>query len=559
MASLTKKIINGRPYYYLRETARVEGRSRVVRTVYLGRAEDIERRLREAGEPKAVVVRSFGAVAAAWKVARALGVREALDAVVAPRGRGPSVGELIELAAINRAVAPRSKRQLADWHARTALARLAPRPARALSSPRFWDAMDRLGEEAIRAAEEEIIKRAIDRYGLRLSPLVYDTTNFATFVDSGNERNSLARRGHAKGGRRDLRLVGLALAVTLDGNVPLLHHPYEGNRPDAVEFREAIVLLRERLRALGLSEDELAALTLVYDKGNNSAAGQALADELGLALVGSLVPSQHPDLLAVPRSRYRALEGIEATLAHRTSREVYGRERAVLVTYSESFAQKQRRSFAQTLTKARRQLRELKGIVERGRHRMDERKLEARIAEILKPRWLAEVVRWDADLAARRFRFRTDQAALRRLARREFGKRVLFADRSAWSDEEIVRAYRSQSEAEAAFRQMKDAEFAAFSPAHHWTDQKLRVHAFYCTLALALVTLIEREVRRAGIELGPKLALRSLAEIHETTLVYPAAGGRQGRPRLRTSLAAMDDTQRRMFEALALNELAPAV
>lgn len=559
MASLTKKIIHGRPYYYLRETARVEGRSKVVRTVYLGRAEDIERRLRETDEPKAVEVRSFGAVAAAFTVARSLELAEAIDAVCPPRGRGPTVGELIELAAINRAVCPRSKRQLADWYGRTALARIAPKPARALASQRFWDAMARLSDEQIRAAEQAIVKRAIERYRLTLSPLVYDTTNFATFVDSANERNSLARRGHAKGGRRDLRLVGLALAVTLDGNVPLCHHPYEGNRPDAVEFREAILLLKERLEALGLGEAELAALTLVYDTGNNSEAGQALADELGLALVGSLVPAHHPELLAVSRSRYRALEGIEATSAYRTSGKVYGRERAVLVTYSERFAQKQRRSFAQTLAKARRGLRELKGIVERGRHRMDEAKLEARLAEILGACWLAEVVRVEADLPGRRFRFRTDQAALARLVRREFGKRVLFSDRLEWSDEQIVRAYRAQSEAEAAFRQMKDAEFAAFSPAFHWTDQKLRVHAFYCTLALALVNLIEREVRRAGIELGPKLALRSLAEIYETTLVYPAAGGRQGRPRLRTKLATMDESQRQLFEALELAELAPGV
>jgi hypothetical protein len=85
------------------------------------------------------------------------------------------------------------------------------------------------------------------------------------------------------------------------------------------------------------------------------------------------------------------------------------------------------------------------------------------------------------------------------------------------------------------------------------------VHAFYCTLALLLVNLIEREVRRAGIEFGPKLAMRLLSEIHETTLVYPPAGGKQGRPKLRTRLAEMDETQRRLFEALALAELAPAV
>jgi transposase len=560
LASLTKKIIKGRPYYYLRETAWVEGRPKVVRTIYLGRAEDIERRLAEGlGEPRAVEVRGFGAVAAALRLARELHIAAAIDRrLPAPRGRGPSVGELIELAAINRACAPRSKRQLADWHRRTALRRLRPFPQKALSSQRFWDAMDRLSDEAIRRAEADIVAAAIERFEVELRPLVYDTTNFATFVDSANERNTLARRGHAKGGRRDLRLVGLALCVALDGNLPLVHQPYQGNRNDASEFPEALALIRRRLSQLALSQEQLAELTLVYDRGNNSAANQELADALGLGIVGSLTPAHHPDLLAVARSDFRPLEGIEGSSCHRTRLEVYGHQRTVLVTHSDQFERKQARSFAQTLAKARRQLRELKGVVERGRHRMDERRLQERIDEVLRRRWLKEVVEVDFDLAARRLSFRTDQRALERVRRREWGKRIVFTDRHDWSDEQIVAAYRSQSEAEGAFRQMKDPEFAAFSPAFHWTDQKLRVHAFYCTLALLLVNLIEREIRRAGIELGPKLAMRLLSEIHETTLVYPPAGGKQGRPKLRTRLAEIDPTQRQLFEALALAELAPA-
>jgi transposase len=560
MASLTKKIINGRPYYYLRETARVAGRSKVVRTVYLGRAEDIERRLTEVSEPKAVRVRSFGAVAAALGVCRGLGVAGAIDAQL-PRRRasGPSVGQMVELAAINRACAPRSKRQFADWHRRTALGRLAPLPRAALSSQRFWDAMDALSDDAIRAAEEQIVRSAIERYRLELRPLVYDTTNFQTFVDSGNERNTIARRGHAKGGRHDLRLVGLALCVALDGNVPLVHELYQGNRNDATEFPRAIALIAQRLGALGFSDEQLAELTLVYDKGNNSKANQALADELGLAVVGSLVPAHQPELLAVPAGRFRALEDIEGTRAYRTEMEVYGRQRTVLVSHSEPFAAKQARSFAQTLTKARRELSELKGIVARGRHRMDERACQERIALILKRRWLAEVLKVDVDLAARRLTFRTDYAALQRIRRREFGKRIIFTDRHHWSDEQIVAAYRAQPAAEGAFRQMKDPEFAAFSPAHHWTDQKLRVHAFYCTLALTIVNLIERQLRKAGIDLGPKLAMRLLTEIHETTLIYPPAGGKQGRPRARTQLAELDATQQRLFDALDLAQLAPTV
>ncbi len=553
MASLTKKVIHGRPYYYLRETARVGGKPKVVRTVYLGRAEDILARLEQRSEPLRAESRSFGAAAAALKVARALGIAEAVDRAC-PGRASPSVGTYIMLAAINRAVCARSKRAFADWYVQTALARLIPLPSEVLSSQRFWEAMDRLGEEAIAKAEAEIARRALARFALAPETLVYDTTNFATFIDSGNRRNTIARRGHPKQGRRDLRLVGLALCVALDGIVPLAHRPYAGDRPDAGEFPAALSFLKHRLGELGLPLEEL---TLVYDKGNNSHENQALADALSLGLVGSLVPTHHPELLRVPAERFRALAGDPTTQVYRTSADVYGRERTVVVSHSERFHARQRRGLAQTLLKARRQLWQLRGVVERGKHRMDEGKLKARTEEIRRPRWLKEILIVEGDLAARRLRFRIDAGALERLDRELFGKRLIFSDRDDWTDEQIVEAYRAQSKAERGFRQMKHPVFAAFSPAFHWTDQKLRVHAFYCTLALMIVHLIEREARKAGIADGAQEILRALSEIDELTLVYPPASGKQGRPRVRRRIADnLDQAQTRLYEALGLAELA---
>ncbi len=554
MASLTKKVIHGRAYYYLRETARVGGKPKVVRTVYLGRADDILARLEQASEPLRAESRSFGAVAAALKVARALGIAEAVDRACPNRFR-PPVGTYILLAAINRAVCARSKRAFADWYGQTALARLLPLPAEVLSSQHFWAAMDRLEEEAIAEAEAEIARTALTRFALAPEMLVYDTTNFATFIDSGNKRNTIARRGHPKQGRRDLRLVGLALLVALDGCVPLAERPYAGDRPDAREFPEALSLLRRRLAELGLPEQEL---TLVYDKGNNSQENQALADELALGLVGSLVPTHYPELLRIPLERFRELEGDPTTQVYRSRAEVYGRERTVVISHSQRFHARQRRGLAQTLLKARRQLWELRGVVERGKHRMDERKLKARIEEIRRPRWLKQLLLVEGDLAARRLRFRIDANALAQLDSELFGKRLIFSDREEWTDEQIIAAYRAQSKTERGFRQMKHPVFAAFSPAFHWTDQKLKVHAFYCTLALMIVHLIEREARRAGIEDGAQQILRSLSEIDELTLVYPPAGGRQGRPRVRRRIADnLDEAQTRLYDVLGLAELAP--
>jgi len=565
VASLTKKTINGRPYYYLRETARVGGRPKVVRQVYLGRAEDIERRLAETAAPKSVISRSFGAVAVALRLCRELGVADAIDRALGASGgrrQGPSVGEMIMLAAINRACKPRSKRQLGDWHRRTALARLLPAEQKALSSQRFWDAMHVVSDEVIATAETEIVRRCIDRYRIELRPLIYDTTNFATFIDSANERNTIARRGHPKGGRRDLRLIGLALCMALDSNIPLCHQTYEGNRNDTTQFPAAIELIKTRLTELGLAEDERSELTLVYDKGNNSKANQPLADELSLGVVGSLSPSQHPELLEAGRERFHKLEQLPGTLAYRTEIELYGQQRTIVVSWSQSFAAKQRRSFQQTLAKAHRALDELKGIVERGKHRMDHRTLDERIKDILKRRWLKDVITVECDLAAQTLSYHTDPDAIEAVAQREWGKRIIFTDRHDWSDQEIIAAYRAQSKGENAFRQQKDHEFVSYSPAFHWTDQKLKVHGFYCTLALMIVSLIERQIRHAGIEheglpLGAKLAMRLLNEIDEVTLIYPPAGGRQGRPRARTILAELDNTQRELYNALQLQPLAP--
>jgi len=565
MASLTKKIVNGRPYYYLRETARVGGRVKVVRQVYLGRAEDIEQRLAGAADPKSVVSRSFGAVAAALKLCRELEVAEAIDRAVgktAGRRRGPSVGEMIMLAAINRACKPRSKRQLGDWHARTALSRLVPAERRALSSQRFWDAMGVVSDRVIAEAETEIVRRCIERYGIELRPLIYDTTNFATFIDSANERNTIAQRGHPKTGRRDLRLIGLALCVALDSNIPLCHQTYQGSRNDSTQFPEAIELIKARLSELGLTEQQLTQLTLVYDKGNNSKANQPLADELALGLVGSLSPVHHPELLDVSLDQFAALERLPGTLAYRTKLEVYEQERTIVVSHSQSFAQKQRRGFQQTLAKAHRQLDELKGIVERGKHRMDERALQQRTGKILQRRWLKDVITVKHDLAAGTFQYATDPEQIEQIAAREWGRRIIFTDRHQWTNEDIITAYRAQAKGENAFRQDKDREFVSYSPAFHWTDQKLKVHGFYTTIALMIVSLIERQIRHAGIHqdglpLGAKLAMRLLNEIDEVTLIYPPAGGRQGRPRAKTILADLDDTQRQLHEALELHALAP--
>jgi len=244
MASLVGKQLGGRTYYYLVESARVAGKPRIVAQQYLGSAEELAARLSQAGpgEPTGTRHRAFGDLAAAWSVLERLEVAAIIDQVVGARRADAtcSVGTYLALATLNRVVAPRSKLGFTAWWQATAGDRLVRLPAAALDHRRFWDAMHAIGPAQLVACERRIAARMVEVFGLDLSGLVLDMTNFATFIDSANARNQLAQRGHAKQQRFDLRLVGMGMVVTRDGGVPILHHAYQGNRPDVTQFTAVI-------------------------------------------------------------------------------------------------------------------------------------------------------------------------------------------------------------------------------------------------------------------------------------------------------------------------------
>jgi transposase len=161
----------------------------------------------------------------------------------------------------------------------------------------------------------------------------------------------------------------------------------------------------------------------------------------------------------------------------------------------------------------------------------------------------AQVRQNRAGLPRLSFRFR-DQA-YQQLRSTLLGKTLLFTDRTDWSDEQIVLAYRAQHHVEADFRRLKDPHYLTFRPAFHWTDQKLKVHAFYCVLALLMLNLLRRKLAQAGIPLSIEKMMDSLTDIHEVTLLYPGASGSQ-KPFVRTVLADMDPTQRQLVKTLGL-------
>ena len=269
-----------------------------------------------------------------------------IDDVVGARraDAGASVGTYIALAARNRVVAPCSKLAFADWWAKTAGDRLVGHLSLgALDHRRFWDAMDAITAGQLIEIERRITEAMVEVFDLDLSGLVLDMTNFATYIDSANERAPIAQRGHAKQKRNDLRLVGLALVVSTDGGVPLLSHAYAGNHPDVTRFADVLDELVTRWGALAKESDQL---TLVYDAGQDSEANQSPRSPP--APCTSSAPCHPRSTLTswpLPKDATKSStpNGFPVSTAFEARTSALGAEYRVIVTHSETFHAKQSR------------------------------------------------------------------------------------------------------------------------------------------------------------------------------------------------------------------------
>jgi transposase len=303
-------------------------------------------------------------------------------------------------------------------------------------------------------------------------------------------------------------------------------------------------------------------MTVVFDAGQNSEASFALLAGTNLHYVGSVPASDCRDLLALPAAARSVVDAARfgGLTAFDTRRVIYGIERRAVLTHSPELHEHQALGFdGTTLAKAGRRLDELAATLERGKTRRPRAKVEAEITKITHDPWVRRVITWRLDgehPKDLRLTWSTDQDAHAALEEEIFGKHVLITDHDDWPAAEVIAGYRSQSEAEFSFRQMKDPRAVSFSPMFHWTEHNIRIHVLTCVLALQIAHLMRLQAERAGLHMSVRELLSQLASIGETVLIYPTE---RGRPKARRMLTETTPAQDKLIQIFQLNRHVPPV
>ncbi len=406
MGSIIKKEIKGNIYYYYAECKRIDGKPRLVNQKYLGTAEKLLSMAQHTDKPlqERVIdsdVSEFGATMLLYDLACRIGLAETIDSLLPKRKQGASIGTYILVAAINRAVAPCSTNGLEEWYASTVLQAITGLKPQSFSPQNFWSNTG-IEREDFGLVENAILSNMVSMYDINTSHLVYDATNFFTYMDT-NQSSELAKRGHCKSKRNDLRIVGLSLMVSPDFSIPLLHEAYPGNQHDAKQFHFMLGQLKDRYESISSQKSEL---TIVFDRGNNSKANIEFLEsgDLKLHYVGGLKKNQIRDLYDVSKDNYVPLEtpALEGQTAYRAKMQVFGRELTVLMVHNPELERGQLQGIQKYLEQTNQKLHELQrklyaranGEVRKGRNPTT-KSVTATVEDILKAEHMKEIFSYD--------------------------------------------------------------------------------------------------------------------------------------------------------------------
>ena len=557
MASLIAKKKGNQLYYYVVESARVDGKPRIVHQTYLGTAERVAALVKDrtAPLPLAATAVDFGLPGALWLAAQNSGIFALLESLWPQPRSGPSPAHYLLAAAIHRVCEPGPKTGVADWYDHTVLRSQWGFSPKRFSSQEFWNCFDRISEEQLDEAQVRLLGMWKQKQMLGQRLLAYDTTNFHTYVASTNDRNQLAQRGHNKQGHHNLRQVGLSYVLDEDTGLSLCHHVYPGNVADAEELPAALSRI---VRLLDRNQIARDTVTLVLDKGSAALANTLELEQAGVGWISALPWNQAPlelrdrDLQQLPACG-STQPGVRAAAEKML---VHGKQYLCVVKYSASFASEQLHSISAALAKVTQNLRRLSVELSKPKARYSEQGIRNRINRWITDPLVREVIHYQLEQHENRWQlnFKLDDNAFAQLWSRRLGRTVLLTNRLDWTAEQVVAGYSGQEQVEQVFRGLKGGDWLGWGPMYHWTDSKIRIHAFYCMLGISLLQYIRHQARPAWPGLSTEQLLAELRQIQQFVLLYPPQG-EKGPNRTATVVSKQTLAQQALGDVLGLDRL----
>ena len=414
-------------------------------------------------------------------IAEELQLKETISTIVPDMNYKLKLWQHVVMQSICRFHEPASKNKSIEWYDASILPLLW---GKEFSSPQTivnqFDKIVTATEDHTPQIEENICKTLL-KNGIRPSALIWDPTNFFTYIEEGEE---LPKKGSSKEKRYDKNIINLGLVVSNE-NIPLMHMTYAGNERETEVVTKVVDTLHERFKKLGQEADDMV---FVFDRGNNSEENIQHIDDK-FHFIGALRKNQLKHLFDVKLGQFEDLYSNKKEnqiKGYRTTEEVYGKNYAIVVAYNEATAKKQETKTEESVGKIKKKFSKLeKSINNKKRGRNSTIKGVSKQVNDFLHKQYQSLFTWDLDEKKQEFSWALNEKALQERGK-TYGKNILFTDLHEWTTLDIAKTYNSKTIVEDDFKGLKNKLLIPVKPIFHRKDSRLRVHIFICVLSMMM-------------------------------------------------------------------------
>lgn len=486
--------------------------------------------------------RSAGSMWAILEVLRQLHVPQTFGALVADRGNAASLCRHLNALLCHRLDDPGSKLSLLNWLDTVLIPGLDGAEVTYQGLLRTMDAL--LANKD--GLERALARRVLTLFDEKLDLVLMDVTSVSVCSVTDREEG-LFERGYSRDGHPERKQYVLLLVTTKDG-VPVYHEVHPGDSADAGLLSDAMTRAKrlfpvDRCMVVAdrgmLSEKNLTALASL---GFRHLVAMPLKREAGTRRT---VEKTHRELWEKALGALEAGEG-EAPEALAEAGDECGR---VIVALNMDMAFRQREDRGRKLAAlgdrvVRIGAQRAGDAPVRGRPLSGAGAFKALFREALDKK-LTAYLRMDLTEGGELVVEPVEEAVA--YAEKCDGKLAIHTDDETLRPEEIYRIYKDLQEIERSFRSLKSV--IRIRPTFHWTERRVRAHAFLCVLALLVERVVRLKLRAAGVARSPHAALKELGRLTHVRIDLP------GRPEPVHVLANQDPVQLALFKALEVEPL----
>jgi len=497
MAFIRKTKIRGIIYLYLVTNNWVNGKVKQKFLGYLGREDKLPLLLERCLPLQKIADADlenllYQTPVSLWKLIEEMKLTEIVSKKFSKKDHGVDAATAACAMVLNYATDRQNKCRFSDWYGQTYLPHLLKIPAPKMNKDLLCRTMDCFTEENIYDIHAEVFKTSNEKYHLSDEQLFYD----GTAVTFEGKNCTLAESGYNAAHSHNAQ-INIALATTKE-RFPVMHKVFDGGTKDVSTLVKVMPLLEKT----GNLEKTIFIVDRITSKANMDLVKAKKAkfifgkpkDKKIAPLIASL---KEENFLKFDDKKKTDDEGEEILFCERS----HGEDR-LLIYWSIKLQADNKKHRERQVKKLEEKLFKLSTSTKK----YTKQEMYEKIG-ILCGKTYRKFFKIEFNEGKLTFSLTQDQIDL---ANKTEGRYAILTN-TKLSPKEILERYRDRNFIEMSFKDLK--LFIKIGPVYHWKDNRVLAHVFLAILAMAVRSILELKIRRAGLAITSEEALIQLNRI----------------------------------------------